>query len=120
MDKAELFNRYVELKEQEKAIKTEINKVKSLLLALIEEQQGLPVVVGDSQIAVRTRTFYEYDAEALAQTAWARQYGILKTAVDTAKLQKLVKANLVDKKTLEHFKKVSKEVRTLVIEKVKK
>jgi hypothetical protein len=96
-----------------------IADAKKHLMAAIKAQQGLPLVVDDKQIALRTRTFYEYDPEAVSKTVWAEQYGVLKTVVDTDRIKTLIKEGLLTNKVLEPLRKPAKTTTALVVEKIK-
>ena len=116
----EAVNNYVRLQEREKEIKGLIAYWREQLMKTIKEQQGLPIVTGDKQIALRTRSFYEYDPEAISKTVWGEQYGVLKTVVDKDRIKTLIKEGLLTNKALAPLRKLVKTTTALVVEAVKR
>ena len=119
MEVNESVQEFLELKEQEKEIKNKLSKLRGVILKQIEEQQGLPIIAGDKQIAVRNRQYYDYDPKLLREAVGTLADSIISEKVDVSKLNKLVKAGFISEDVVGGVRTVNKVVETIVIEEVK-
>ena len=113
----EAVNNYVRLQEREKEIKGLLAYWRAQLMKTIEEQQGLPIKVGNTECSIKERISYKYNPEKLKEAIGndAAKLVIVES-VDVKRLKGLIKGGIVSEVQTDHAKEVTKRVKALIVE----